>query len=151
MVILVVMDDTKPNQNDRSKRRKRKSETDEYRYEVAHSEEMQQSDIDTLARCIASLIYQEMQAVAIEAMSTALPVYNPLTDAKGTSIRVTDEMRHRYQLSMSVSMDFQKFTENNSEYAERVKDAIRRKQELSKYVTENFQKLIDEQTGESHE
>ena len=90
-------------------RRKSKSDNTDYRYEVVHSEEMQPSDIDTLAMCIASYIFQEMQGVAIESMQSILPDVNPLKSKK--PVEVTDATPNRIEHSVDVKMDFTKIPE----------------------------------------
>ena len=89
-VILVIMKDKKP---------KRKTTSDDYRYEIVHTEEMSQQDIDSLAMSIASFIYDELRKVAIDAMKCFLPDFNPLNDPdfnKGEAVQVDEATRNRY-------------------------------------------------------
>ena len=92
------------------KRRKRNDENKHYRYDKFHSEEMSENDINTLAMCVATYIYEQLQIEAIAEMQCISPDFNPLTGLeipKGESSK-TNEAKHLYDYHADCKIHFKK-------------------------------------------
>jgi len=83
----------------KNKQQNRKTTSDDYRYEILHTEEMSMQEIESLAMCVATCIHEELQKVAIRAMKNIFPQFNPLNDPlhyKGEPVEIDEATSTRY-------------------------------------------------------
>ncbi len=103
------MSDTKRTRNDRLNR---KSDNEDYRYEIVHTETMSEQDLDSLAMCIANCIYEDLRRVAIGNMRGIFPDFNPINDPslyKGEAVEIDEATMNRYTSVTHCKMNFTKY------------------------------------------
>ncbi len=103
------------NDTNKTARKNRQGDSDQYQYEVVHTETMSEQDLDTLAMCIANCIYEDLRRVAIDKMQDILPAFNPLNDPnhyKGEFVELDEATQTRYTSVTHCKMDFTRYPGN---------------------------------------